>query len=54
MKRLSTSNFETKLTLEREKALNFEIMVSAKLNRAIKYMVNSHVEKNTLGRYIIM
>ena len=31
----------------RKKTLNFEIMASAKLNRAMKYMLNRHVNKNT-------
>ena len=48
MRRLSTLNFENKLTSEREKTLNFEIMASAKLNRAIKYKVNNDVHKKYL------
>ena len=47
MRRLSTLYFENKLTLERLKTLNFEMMASAKLNRAIRYKVNSDANKNT-------
>ena len=47
MRRFSTLNFKNKLTSEREKTLNFEIMASTKFNRAIQYRVNSDANKNT-------
>jgi len=37
-----------------KKTLIFEIMASAKLNRAIKHMVSNDANKNTWSRYILM
>ena len=47
MKRLSTSISKINLPQTGKKTLHFEIMPSAKLNKAIKYMVNSDANKNT-------